>query len=117
MTPLELLTIFSLYSNKPLLDSIESSDFCMGPRIDELKADGKSAMQSILRDEFGLEWDGNGKLSDFIVNEQRKSDAVVLARQRITDRIDKLSKARMALMFPVVAGPEQVSAALLELGE
>ncbi len=117
MIPLELLTIFSLYSNKPLLDSLDSGDFCMGPQIDALKADGKSAVQSILKEQLKLDWDGNGKLSDFIVSEQRKVDAVKLAKIRIDERIDQLSRARMALMFPVVAGPEQVSAALLELGE
>lgn len=117
MTPLELLTIFSLYSNKPLLDSVESSEFVESATVDALKADGKSAMIELLRSQFGLEWDGSGQLSAFVVAEQRKIDAVKLALKRITDRRKRLHMAELALQYPVLAGPAEVDKALLELGD
>lgn len=115
MTPLELLTIFSLYSNKPLLDSLDSSEFMTGPQIESLKADGKSAMIEILRTELGLEWDGNGMLSHFIVAEQRKVDRVKLAQLAFAERRKRLCIAELALMFPRVAGQQELDKALEEL--
>jgi hypothetical protein len=117
MTPLELLTIFSLYSNKPLLDSVESSEFMASATVDALKADGKSAMIALLRSEFGLEWDGNGMMSHFVVGEQRKIDARKLALKRIVERRQRLHLAELALQYPVLAGAAEVDKALLELQE
>lgn len=115
MTPLELLTIFSLYSNKPLLDSLEASEFVSAEAIEDLKADGKAAMIEILRTELDLEWDGNGMLSHFIVAEQRKVDRVNLAQRAFAERRKRLCIAELALMFPRVAGQQELDRALEEL--
>ena len=108
MTHLELLTLIMLSNSKELRDNASPSEFgTLGAMVQRVKESPTEAVQEVLRSECGLEWDGVRKLSEVIVEEQKRVSRIEMARAAVEQKLKQLTHARYVLMCPNISGPER----------
>ena len=116
MKSLDLLTLVMLSVVKPLREAADPKDFGeLGPQVERMKATPIDAVKSLLKDEFGITWDGCEKLGSVIVEESKRLANIAKAEQAINERIIELGRARDRLRFQAIAGRAAVDRAVKEV--